>query len=275
MTAASKRDGDDCVWNERSSSIGVDVLLGASAFYYLTSLVVLAGVLFAMELIPLCREHPGSATRIDVVSALAAWDGEWYLRIARSGYTYDAKERSSVAFFPLYPLLAAALMHTTGVRPEWALLIVSHAALIAAMSVMMAYVRRRFPAESSHLADYALLAMGLFPTTFYFRMAYTESLFLLLTLLALYGMERRWHPLWLALIIGLATASRTVGVALVPVLAFYLWQSGGGARRFVVRCAWLLPLSCGGLARTSAISGSRLASRWRSSRRKCIGANAP
>jgi len=46
------------------------------------------------------------------------------------------------------------------------------------------------------------LALGLFPTTFFFRAAYSEALFLLLIVLVLYGLERAWPYLLIALIIG-------------------------------------------------------------------------
>ena len=193
-------------------------------FYYLTSLIVIVAATFAVDFLPLCTRHPASRKRVDLLSALAAWDGEWYAQIASAGYSYDPKRMSSVAFFPLYPSLAGALVHTTGMRPESALLVVSHGALIGVFVLLVMYVRQRFPEAGAGLAEFVLLAMGLFPTTFYFRMTYTESVFLLVALLALYGMERNWGLLVIAWIIGLATAARTVGVALVPVFGLYLWQ---------------------------------------------------
>jgi hypothetical protein len=51
-------------------------------------------------------------------------------------------------------------------------------------------------------------------------MAYTESTFLLLAILVLYGVERGWKPLYLASIVGLATATRLTGVALFAPLAY-------------------------------------------------------
>ena len=193
-------------------------------FYYLTSLIVIVAVVFAVDFVPLCTRHPGSRKRVDLLSAFSAWDGEWYAQIASAGYSYDPERMSSVAFFPLYPSLAGALVHTTGMRAESALLVVSHGALIGLFVLLVMYVRQRFPGAGAGLAEFTVLAMGLFPTTFYFRMTYTESVFLLVTLLALYGMERHWGLLAIASIIGLATAARTVGVALVPVFGLYLWQ---------------------------------------------------
>lgn len=194
------------------------------AFYCLTSIVVVVAVVFAVDFVPVYTGHPESQTRVDLPSAFAAWDGVWYVRIVSAGYAYDPERMSTVAFFPLYPWLATALVYVTGIRPEWALLFVSHGALIGVFSLLAAYVHRRFPEADAELVEYTLLAMGLFPTTFFLRMTYTESVFLLVVVLALYGMERNWRLLAVASIVGLATAARMVGLALIPVFGLYVWQ---------------------------------------------------
>ncbi len=252
-----ERQSDDADGQTRSARLlcsprpdaqpALDAFVPGAAFYYFTSLIVVVGVVFAVDFVPLHRSHPSSQTRVDLVSAFSAWDGEWYVRIASAGYSYDPKRMSSVAFFPLYPWLAGAIVHATGLRPEWALLIVSHAALVAAFVLVAAYVQQRFPTAGPDLAAWTLLAFGLFPTTFYFRMTYTESLFVLLAVLTLYGMERRWAIGWIALFVGLATATRTVGGALIPVVAFHLWRTSPTLRVGLVRWAVWLPLCCWGL----------------------------
>lgn len=226
----------------------LDSFLSGLTFYYFTTLMVIAAVVFAVDFVPLHRTHPGSNTRVDLPSAFAAWDGEWYVRITSAGYSYDPERMSSVAFFPLYPWLAGAIVHSTGMRPEWALLLVSHTALLAAFAFLAVYVQQRFQTEGPDLSAWTLLAFGLFPTTFYFRMTYTESLFMLLAVLTLYGMERRWPLGWIALLVGLATATRTVGGALLPVVALHVWRTSDTVRGAVGRCLVWLPLCCWGLA---------------------------
>lgn len=220
----------------------------ALPLYYLTTLIVVLAAAFGLHFVPLDRTHPGSSTRVDLLSAYAAWDGEWYVRIASAGYSYDPERMSSVAFFPLYPSLAGSIVHFAGMRPEWALLLVSHAALLTTFALLAAYVQHRFATDGADLTAWTLLAFGLFPTTFYFRMTYTESLFMLLAVLTLYGMERRWHIAWLALLVGLATATRAVGGALVPVVALHLWRTSGSVRSCCARCLVWLPVCCWGLA---------------------------
>ena len=104
---------------------------------------------------------------------------------------------SSVAFFPGYPLLVAMLCKATGMPLAWGALAVSHAFLLASFVLLFVYLLRRGngafqtgTSSASRLPLYTLLAFGLFPPTFFLRMAYSESLFVFLSVLAMYGIER-------------------------------------------------------------------------------------
>lgn len=249
----------------RGSVTWTDDIATGAAHCYITTLIVLLGATLGGSFVDFCTEHP-SASRSDFIGSLAAWDGGWYARIATDGYTYDPRRESSVAFFPAFPLLARGLMALTGMRAEAALLAVSHLFLLASFILAARYVRLRFAVNPQGRSDLVLLAMGLFPTTFYFRMAYTESLFLFLIIVALLGMESRWRPAWIALIIGLTTATRPVGVALLLPFAIHLWpatpcnmkrdqgtpmpsfrQTVARLMVFGARSALLVPLACWGI----------------------------
>src|SRR5207302_2380271 len=92
-----------------------------------------------------------------------------------------------------------------------------------------------------------MLALGFFPTTFFMRMAYSESILLLSSILALYAMERRWPLLGIACIVGFATATRAVGVGLL--LPFFLHLRRESPRPTVfARRLWLFPVACWGIA---------------------------
>jgi len=215
-------------------------------YYYLTTMIVVVAAVLGHDLLP--RSRDPRATQDDALHAFANWDGEWYLSIVERGYAYDTTKRSSVAFFPAYPLLAWGLARATGVDPIVSLLIISHASLIAAFALTLAYVRLRFPDDKQELGEYVLLSLGLFPTALFFRMAYSESLFVLLTVLCLYGMERRWPLLILALLVGFATATRPVGLALLPPFVLHVWHRSASRQQFGIRLTWLLPLSLWGIA---------------------------
>jgi hypothetical protein len=222
------------------SVVGLIVYLGTTA-------VVVFGVCLGQTLVKPGQIHRRTAHEHWAV-AFASWDGHWYARIADEGYTYIPGKESPVGFFPLYPLAAAGVHWLTGLDVWLALLIVSHVCLAAAFVVAGAYVRLRHAGAPEALADYVLLALGLFPPTLFFRMAYSESLFLLLTLLALFGMERRWPILVLGLLIGLSTAVRLTGLALVPPFLLHLCRRSTSWRRWAGTAAWAAPLACWGIA---------------------------
>ncbi len=217
--------------------------------YFGSSLLVVASVVMAFNFLPICDSHPDSAIPAQTVAdGFAVWDGVWYRRIVQEGYTYDPTRMSNVAFFPLYPTSCRMVQRLTGLHVEYALLLTSHLYLAGVFVLFAAYLKGRERGLSSSNQTHALLALGLFPTTFYMRMSYTESSFLFVALLAMYGMQRNWRSPWIALIVGLATASRTVGVSLLLPFAWHLWCEDRDLWKFARRAVWLLPLACWGLA---------------------------
>ena len=224
-----------------------ECLVTGILFYYLTSLISIIGAIAGYELVQIPHNN-SSAVKGDLLSRFANWDGQWYQRIATDGYKSEGGIDRGLAFFPGYPLLGGGVWRVTGLRPELALLLVSHSALIGVFVLAVAYVRRRYPVSPSDtLPGFVLLALGLTPATFFFRMAYTESLFVLLLVLALYGMERRWPLLLIAVIVGGASGVRAVGVALVPGFLLHIWERA--PQRWVAfQAALLTPLACWGIA---------------------------
>lgn len=199
-----------------------DICLSAFTYWYVTGLIAAIGFSFGYYLV-----RPGSPSGGQTRDWLAAFnweDGGWYSQIAADGYKYQSRRRSNVAFFPAYPLLGRALAAVTGLRAEAALLIVSNLSLFGALTILAFYVRDRYPEEGDELRDCVLLAAALFPTGCFFRLAYSESTFLLVAVLAMYAMLRRW-PLWAtAAIVGAATATRPVGLALLAPFAIHIWR---------------------------------------------------
>ncbi|MGH8160772.1 MAG: hypothetical protein ACRESR_01210 [Gammaproteobacteria bacterium] len=200
----------------------IDVWLAAVTYWYLSALMM--GLAFSFGF---CLVRPGSPNNAQKRSWLGAlnWeDGGWYSQIAADGYKYRPGVRSNVAFFPAYPLLGRALTAAAGVRAEAALLLVSNLSLLAALAMIAFYVRDRYRDGRGDLADYALLATAFFPTGCFFRLAYSESTFLLVAVLAMYAMLRRWPLCAIALVVGSATATRAVGVALLAPFAIHIWR---------------------------------------------------
>jgi hypothetical protein len=176
-------------------------------------------------------------------------DGGNYLSVLTNGYSYDPNEQSTVAFLPAYPLAASVVERLAGLAPRVALLVTSNAAFAAALVLLSAYLRSRELGDPPGTRAATLLAAGFCPVGFYFRMAYSESLFFAAVVLLMLGLARRW-PAWaLAFIAGAATGIRTVGVvAPVTVTLHILTDPARGPwRKRLLTAALLAPLSCWGL----------------------------
>lgn len=93
----------------------------------------------------------------------------------------------------------------------------------------------------------AVLALSFVPAGLFFRMAYSESVFLFTCVGTLYLMERRAPALAVAAMIGLATAARPVGIALAPAFLLYLLRTSKEHLQLVRTALLGLPLCCAGL----------------------------
>lgn len=181
-----------------------------------------------------------------LLNAAVQWDGVSYAGIACNGYTQGSAELPNTVFFPLYPLLAAAFHQATSADVRQSLILISHISLATAFVLFWTYLRRGSRAAQFPVS-WVVLAFAFFPTTFFWRMAYTESLFILLCLLVLVGIQRQWPVSVVAIVVGAGTATRPVGVALLAPLALYGWRRGAGRAAAAARLMWTLPLGAWGL----------------------------
>lgn len=149
----------------------------------------------------------------------ARWDAEWYLLIAEEGYGANPgggevpeplRPTDTIGFFPLYPLLIRALS-ATGTPPIVAGVVIANTALLIAVFLLAALVRRDFGDRAARRAVWALLT---FPTSLFFSAVYAESLLLCSALGALL-LARRRRPLAAGVLGGLCTLTRPVGVLIV------------------------------------------------------------
>jgi hypothetical protein len=220
--------------------------LGKGLLYYsLSTLIVLLGVLFADAYL----KPAGSSTGHDhsLIGSFFAWDGLWYRRITVEGYSHTTAGKSAVCYFPAYPLLGQLVVGLTGWPADVALLLISHGCFAATCVLLLAYVKQRFPQAPSELPDYVVLALGLMPWTYFFRMGYSESLFLFLSVLALYGMARHWPLVWLALIVGAATGTRPVGVGLLVPLVLHIRHRAPTTASAALWTLLFVPVACWGI----------------------------
>lgn len=141
-----------------------------------------------------------------LVANFLKYDGEWYVRIAAEGY-----ERKGSAFFPLYPLAARVLQALPGVTYATGALFASAAAFFALLWAFLRLMEIDYPRGDARRITWLLV---LFPTAYYFAAIYTESTFMLFSVLSLLFMRyRRWG--WAACFGFLAGLTRNTGVLLV------------------------------------------------------------
>lgn len=153
------------------------------------------------------------------------WDGAYYVDIADSGYCLDPSSRSSVAFFPLYPALTAAVKKT-GLSTTASAVVLSSLSTLGAFLIF--YRLALLELKQVVVAQRALLYLAFFPTAYYLSVVYTESLFLLLSVGGFYA-ARRGHWGWAAFCGLLATATRPTGMILWGGLALE-WMNQKGFR---------------------------------------------
>ena len=140
---------------------------------------------------------------------LFPWDARHYLDIIDSGYVAEGEARLFIVFFPFYPMLGRCLTLMTGISSTAAGLIVSNAALVGCGAAMY---RLAEIDGGPTLGRRAMLLLMFCPMTYFFSITYSESAFLLVTLLAvLFARRRRF---FLAVLFGaLASGARLLGMA--------------------------------------------------------------
>lgn len=171
-----------------------------------------------------------------------AWDSGWYFDIARRGYYYSTDGQSSVAFFPLYPMLMRAVAWPFGGtdRSLWAAgIIVSCAAFALALVALHRFAERLL--GSREAARRAVLYVAVFPFSVFMTRVYAESVFLLASVLAVssaYG--QRW---WRAGLFGAcATLARPNGILIGLPLVLVAVSDRQGIRQLSMRAAALSPV---------------------------------
>ena len=180
-----------------------------------------------------------------------AHDGHHYRRIVTRGYEwnrapYTRDDLTSVVFFPAYPLIARWLHSLTQLPPIASLMLVSNLSCLAAAWVWSGYVAARSGDDNKGVAFEATLWLLLSPMSLFFRICYSESLFVLLLAVWLYGAQRRWSFGALAILAGAASGTRSVGIVLLPVFVWHLWQSTENRREFLRALLWI-PVAVWGL----------------------------
>lgn len=180
------------------------------------------------------------------ISHWNSWDTPHYLNIAREGYSSSTvnERHLLIVFFPLYPLLIKIFSF---IFQNYLLsgLLVSNIAYIFAVFHLYRLVLLDFERD---FALRAVIYLSVFPTAYFLHAAYTESLFLALTIACFYyARNDKWG---LAGVLGmLAAMTRITGIILIPIMLIeYLHQRGFKRENIGKDVLWIFVIGLGFLA---------------------------
>ncbi|MFA5958786.1 mannosyltransferase family protein [Hyphomicrobium sp.] len=197
------------------------IYLPALIIFAVSRAVVVAGINFGALLAP----SPDSikwGLGHSWFDRLLRYDAGYYISIAQDGYRHstDPAVLNSTAFYPLYPLLGRFVHWSTGADTGVALLIVSNISAVAACLLLTKFVRDE---AGDEIALWTTAFFWFFPSTFFLSAGYTESLCLTLILLSFVVLKQEKFIL-ASLFAGLAVATRSTGIVMLPVILWELYQ---------------------------------------------------
>lgn len=189
-------------------------------FTFLTWRIVLLFLGKVVDLfLPYDPTFPYAFSRLTLLNLprwLYSWvnfDGVHYLTIASEGYLQAA---SVQAFFPIYPVILRIIWEVTRISFTVNGLVINTLFSIAFFIFWKKYVLIK---QSEVIATKSYLIFLLFPTSFFLTALYSEALFLLVLILSFFAFQKRQF-LFTGVLIAIASATRIVGIFLIP--AFFL-----------------------------------------------------
>lgn len=214
--------------SEGAGAVGAWRTAAAGAACY----VVVRVILLVQAAVVASHRHVGLA------SLLHPWDGRYYVSVATNGYPAHVHVglHSTIAFFPLYPLLGRALQLVTRLSVVRSLVAVSWCAGLAMVVLGSQLAAERWGARRGRQAG---VLLAVFPGTAVLSMTYADGLGMALALGCLLALERRHHLLAGAL--G-ALGGAALSAVTVPLIAAVLVLALARRRPAALLTAAIVPL---------------------------------
>jgi len=161
-------------------------------------------------------------------------DANWYIYFANNGYEHrpiDLSAQANWEFFPLHPLLWRCAMQIWSDGPLVGMALANLFFLFGLVLLHRLAVRSAYDART---ADRAVLFAAICPTSYFFSLPWSESLFFFLSVATFWAAFRRsWGIMFFAG--AAACACRFAGVFLIPAIFAMLWAD----RSSLPRVAWV------------------------------------
>lgn len=195
-----------------------DVIIGIIFW----KIIVFLLIFFAFVLLPFNKDafkgnflYP-QKQGVNIFSAFKTWDAQHYLYLSEIGY---GRGQVSNSFYPLYPLLIKAVNTVLNNSFLSAIIlsnIFSFAGLVGFYLFTKAFLDK-------NIALLSLILFLSFPTAFYFNLIYTESLFMLLSMLFFLTLYKKRY-FFASLFAFLLPLTRSFGIFIFVPFLIYIWQ---------------------------------------------------
>ena len=191
----------------------------------IAAVVIIVGVGLGWENNKVVPVNPAATAhyrqeKTNKLTFMVNWDGPIYLNIAENGYAH----KNQANFFPLYPLVVR-VVHYVVRSWVYSTLAVSWACFVGATLFYIKIIKRLYSPAGTHEALRAAIFFVLFPTGIFLLSAYTESLFALLALGAIYfALQKCYIPA--AFMAALSSATHVNGVFVAALVGMILLEEG-------------------------------------------------
>jgi Gpi18-like mannosyltransferase len=185
----------------------------------ITVIFAIPGILF-LSLKPGYTQLKPGFSFDNFINMWANFDGFHYLNLAKywygSPFTY-----LNYAFFPVYPWIIR-VFNILG-NYIYSGLLISHLSFIFALFFLWKLIRLDY---SVKVANTTLVLLLIFPTSFFFGSVYTESLFLLISVLSFFFIRKKMYFL-ACVFAAIASATRVTGIFIWPAILYEFWVING------------------------------------------------
>jgi Mannosyltransferase (PIG-V) len=166
---------------------------------------------------------PGSA---GLAAVLCHWDCGWYITVAAGGYSTETSVEgfTNLAFYPLLPLLMRTIAPVFAGNVLYAGVAIANVCFIAALFYIYRYARLIDLDRPAALLAVALLCF--LPGSIVFSTALSESLFLLLLVMAMFYLRREDY-LVSGVCAGLLSAVRANGILFLAFALVLMFRRHG------------------------------------------------
>lgn len=181
----------------------------------------------------------GSVLSNFLIYPFGNFDGVYYLLIAAQNYTVNA------GFFPFFPLLINVFTHLLGANilpfdPKQYFTAIALVSSFFLASLIVFYKLLRLDYKDN-VAIWSIIFLLIFPTSFFYAAIYSESLFLLLSLLCFYfARKNKW--IWAGIVGALLSTTRLVGIAMFPALLYEYFKNANNKSLGKLLSIFLTPI---------------------------------